>query len=111
MVLVMRGGAAYKKDLPSGTYINTADFKTIRDLASYLRYLDGHDEQYIQYLKRMEEHESVYETYISKHATGKIECLLPLRNIQKIKNILNIWTLHGKVVAVNSLATSYYFAM
>ena len=73
MVLVVRGGAAYKKDLPSGTYINTADFKTIRDLASYLRYLDEHDEQYIQYLKRMEEHESVYETYISKYATGKIE--------------------------------------
>ena len=35
--MVVRGGADYKRLLPHGTYINTADFKSFKRLVKYLK--------------------------------------------------------------------------
>ncbi|OWF44375.1 Glycoprotein 3-alpha-L-fucosyltransferase A [Mizuhopecten yessoensis] len=51
LVPVVRGGALYNKILPNGTYINAADFKSPKDLADHLSYLNDHDEEYLKILR------------------------------------------------------------
>ena len=70
VVPIVRGGGNYANQLPNGTYINTADFKSIEDLAKYLKYLDENDDKYIEYLKRKDEYVSVYEAYKMSDRNG-----------------------------------------
>ena len=37
--------------LPPGSYINALDFKSHKDLADYLRYLDTHEEEYLKFFE------------------------------------------------------------
>ncbi|XP_041376285.1 alpha-(1,3)-fucosyltransferase C-like [Gigantopelta aegis] len=63
LVPVVRGGGNYSRDLPEGTYVNTADFKSVADLAKYLNYLDKNDDKYIEYLRRKDEYEVVFDDF------------------------------------------------
>lgn len=52
IILIVRSGADYTKIVPNGTYINTKDFPTIKDLAGYLLRLNSSEDLYTDYLKR-----------------------------------------------------------
>nr|KAG5699904.1 hypothetical protein BaRGS_018203 [Batillaria attramentaria] len=49
---VVRGGADYKKYFPPGTFINTADFKSPKQLAGYLKKLESDPLAYAAMLER-----------------------------------------------------------
>ena len=48
-VPVVLGGADYRKNAIPNSYIDVLDFKTIKDLADYLKYLDANNEAYNKY--------------------------------------------------------------
>lgn len=65
LVPIVRGGASYSEMLPNGTYINTADFKSPKDLANHLKFLNENDDAYLKILQEKMKY-SVYnmlETY------------------------------------------------
>ena len=45
------GGANYSKLAIPGSYINVMDFKTVKQLAEYLQYLDKNNTAYNEYFK------------------------------------------------------------
>ena len=47
----MLGGANYTKLAIPGSYINVMDFKTVKQLAEYLQYLDKNSTAYNEYFK------------------------------------------------------------
>ena len=51
VVPVVMGGANYTKLAIPGSYINVMDFKTVKDLADYLHYLDKNSTAYNEYFK------------------------------------------------------------
>lgn len=51
IVPIVLGGADYASLAPIHSYINVADFKSPKDLAQYLLYLDKNDEEYLKYLQ------------------------------------------------------------
>ena len=61
LVVVGRGTNQYSKIAPNGTFINTADFMSPKDLADRLKYLDSHDDEYIDMLKEKDKYFTLYE--------------------------------------------------
>ncbi|KAK6964093.1 alpha-(1 3)-fucosyltransferase C, partial [Biomphalaria glabrata] len=51
IVPVVRGGSDYNKYFPNNTFINTADFRSARDLALYLKQLSDDPVAYSKYLE------------------------------------------------------------
>jgi hypothetical protein len=49
MVPVVYGMGSYAELAPPGSFINSRDFKTPKELAQYLLYLDSHTEEYLKY--------------------------------------------------------------
>ncbi|KAI8783693.1 alpha-(1,3)-fucosyltransferase 5 [Biomphalaria glabrata] len=63
MIVIARGHDTYSRLLPSEIFINTANFKSPKELAEMILYLDSHDEDYIAMLKEKDKYVSVYEDY------------------------------------------------
>ncbi|XP_046550781.1 alpha-(1,3)-fucosyltransferase C-like [Haliotis rubra] len=55
VILVARGGVQFLESLPKGTFINTDDFTSVKDLAAYLKRLHNDKTEYINFLKRKDE--------------------------------------------------------
>ena len=55
-VVIVRGGADYRKLLPSDTYINTADFNSFKGLVKYLKHIGSNETLYTGYLKRKDKY-------------------------------------------------------
>ena len=51
IVPIVMGGAKYQKILPQYSYLNVNDFKSPKELADYLLYLDRNDEKYLEYFE------------------------------------------------------------
>jgi len=51
VVVVTRGGGNYSRILSNDSFINTADFKTVKDLAMHLSTVGANEERYIDYLR------------------------------------------------------------
>ena len=51
VVPVVYGGANYSRVTPPKSVINVKDFASPKDLADYLRYLDSHDDAFLEYLQ------------------------------------------------------------
>jgi len=51
VVPVVMGGANYSKLAVPRSYINVVDFKTVKELAEYLHYLDKNSTAYNEYFK------------------------------------------------------------
>lgn len=49
LVPIVLGGAQYDKLAVPGSYINVRNFKTVKDLAEYIKYLDGNTTAYNEY--------------------------------------------------------------
>ena len=56
ILIVVRGGSNYSRILPPGTFVNTADFKSARDLGHFLESLASNKSEYIAYLKRKDQY-------------------------------------------------------
>ena len=61
VITVVRGGSDYKKLIPPYTYIDTADFDNFSKLVEHLKYLGSNEELYIEYLKRKDRYDSIFE--------------------------------------------------
>lgn len=57
VVPIVRGDANYSSAGPPHSYINTKDFKDVKDLASYILFLDKNDTEYIKYFKYKEKYQ------------------------------------------------------
>ena len=44
-------GKGYEDAFPPKSYINVLDFKSVEDLANYLKYLDNNDTAYNEYFQ------------------------------------------------------------
>ena len=56
VVPIVRGDANYSSVGPPRSYIDTKDFKSVKDLADYMLYLHQNDKEYIKYLKYKEQY-------------------------------------------------------
>ncbi|XP_052770758.1 alpha-(1,3)-fucosyltransferase C-like [Mya arenaria] len=59
-ILVTRGGADYRKVIPTQTYINSADFDSPAQLADYLKDLANDRDRYVNLLKEKDKYEAQY---------------------------------------------------
>jgi len=57
MVPIVRGGGDYSQIFPRGSYINTQNFSSVRELVNYLKFLDSNHDEYRKYF----EFRDVYE--------------------------------------------------
>ena len=92
LILVARGtkdGRGYANVAPPETYINTADFKSPKELAERLHYLDTHNEEYIAMLKAKDEYFSVYEDYMlpNNYLEHRYEAVTFCQVCQRLWNI------------------------
>ncbi|XP_055955991.1 alpha-(1,3)-fucosyltransferase C-like [Patella vulgata] len=60
-ILVARGGGNYTKYIPAGTFIDTRDFNSTKDLTDHLHYLSTNHEAYMKILRKKDLYISVYE--------------------------------------------------
>ncbi|XP_045199089.1 alpha-(1,3)-fucosyltransferase fut-5-like [Mercenaria mercenaria] len=79
-IIVVRGGANYKRLLPKNTYINTADFSNISILADYLLTLGNDKERYVEFLRNKDKYVS-----IRWHANRNCEICRRLNNLSKYR--------------------------
>lgn len=86
VILVVRGGADYKKLLPQGTYINTADFKNTSHLTEFLKNTGGDKDLYINYLTRKDKYIAYNEDDFG-HIFALCELCRKLNHIQKYRNM------------------------
>ena len=63
LITVVRGPPTYERHFPRGTYINTDDFSSPRDIALYLDKLGSNEVEYTNMLKKKDN----YETIIGEH--------------------------------------------
>lgn len=64
IIVVARGGGGYFRHLPPDIYINTADFKSPRQLADRLKYLDQHPAEYEAILREKNKYVSAFEDWL-----------------------------------------------
>ncbi|CAG5126285.1 unnamed protein product [Candidula unifasciata] len=70
VIPVVRGGADYDKHFPDFTYINSAHFKTAKDLALHLKHLASDLENYSKYL----EYKDLYTLLADDGIADKMAC-------------------------------------
>ncbi|XP_070204289.1 alpha-(1,3)-fucosyltransferase fut-6-like isoform X2 [Littorina saxatilis] len=71
MIVVARGSNEYERHIPPGTFINTNDFNSTRELAKHLNFLDAHPEEYIKILKKKDEYISLFEDWPIRNHAGQ----------------------------------------
>ena len=59
---VVLGGANYSSIAPPKSYVDVMDFSSVRNLAEYLRYLDGNDTAYCEYFSWKSDYVVEFET-------------------------------------------------
>ncbi|XP_052778950.1 alpha-(1,3)-fucosyltransferase C-like [Mya arenaria] len=102
LITVVRGASNYGKYLPQGSYINTADFKSVKELAVFMKRLSLNEEEYISYLKKKDRYEVFEREYTYRDAVCNI--CHKLNNLDKYrKSYGNIEEWLGKCFAVNDL--------
>ncbi|KAH9505132.1 hypothetical protein Btru_059645 [Bulinus truncatus] len=63
MIIITRGYNTYSRLVPSEIFLNTANFKSPKELADKIIYLDSHDQEYIQMLKEKDKYFAIFEDY------------------------------------------------
>ncbi|KAH3850598.1 hypothetical protein DPMN_093020 [Dreissena polymorpha] len=59
-ITVVRGGADYKRLIPTNTYVDAADFPQAKQLAEYLKTLAIDEERYVSLLKEKDKYEGIF---------------------------------------------------
>ncbi|KAH9491734.1 hypothetical protein Btru_045680 [Bulinus truncatus] len=63
MIVIARGYNTYSRLVPSEIFLNTANFKSPKELADKIIYLDSDDQEYIQMLKEKDKYFTIFEDY------------------------------------------------
>ncbi|KAH9487501.1 hypothetical protein Btru_075737 [Bulinus truncatus] len=63
MIVIARGYNKYSRLAPSEIFLNTANFKSPKELADKILYLNSHDQEYIQMLKEKDKYFAIFEDY------------------------------------------------
>ncbi|KAH3816916.1 hypothetical protein DPMN_118441 [Dreissena polymorpha] len=79
IIPVVRGGADYTKYVPNGTYIDTQDFRSPKELVDYLIQLASDEKMYTEILRRKDR----YQLYAGWQLFGECVC----RICQKLNDI------------------------
>ncbi|ELU02470.1 hypothetical protein CAPTEDRAFT_25043, partial [Capitella teleta] len=61
---VVMGAVDYSNIMPPGTFIDVRDYRDPKDLASYLKYLDKHDEIYDRMLNKKRALKPIFKDYL-----------------------------------------------
>lgn len=86
------GGANYTKLAIPGSYINVLDFKTVKDLADYLHYLDKNSTAYNQYFMWRQK----YRELRMPHFCSFCEVLSSGLTPKGFSSLTNFWETQGK---------------
>ncbi|CAG5131258.1 unnamed protein product [Candidula unifasciata] len=86
VIPVVRGGADYDKHFPNFTYVNSAHFKTAKDLALHLKHLASDLETYSKYL----EYKDLYSLVPFMTAACKICTFLHTHRLPKPSQTYNL---------------------
>ncbi|XP_052244234.1 alpha-(1,3)-fucosyltransferase fut-6-like [Dreissena polymorpha] len=79
IIPVVRGGADYTKYVPNGTYIDTQDFRSPKELVDYLMQMASDEKMYTEILRRKDR----YQLYAGSQLFGECVC----RICQKLNDI------------------------
>ena len=91
VIPIVLGGANYTKLAIPGSYINVLDFKTVKDLADYLHYLDKNSTAYNEYFKWRQQYRKI------KFADFCSFCeVLTSETPKGHKNLTEFWETQGK---------------
>jgi alpha-1,3-fucosyltransferase len=92
LITILRGKTNYTKYLPKGSYINTDDFKTIRDLAIFLKDLASNESRYTEYLKNKDRFQVYERDFMYRNSLCSIcEKLNNLDKYRKSYNNVATW--------------------
>ena len=105
LITIVRGRGDYNKYLPKGSFINTADFSSIKGLAKFLHELGSNEEEYIKYLKIKDKYKVYERDFMYRDAACNIcEKLNNLDKHRKTYDDINKWL--GLCYAANDLKES-----
>ena len=92
LVPVVLGGAHYSPELViPGSFINAADFDSVKDLADYLKYLDKNDTAYNQYFQWKTKYKVVkYNFWLCQLCKALHDPTKPAKIYHKISEFLGI---------------------
>ncbi|KAK6175142.1 hypothetical protein SNE40_013664 [Patella caerulea] len=62
-IQIVRARINYSEIAPQGTFVDTADFKSVEQLGNYLKSLAQDEVKYTDYLKRKDAYASIFEEY------------------------------------------------
>ncbi|XP_060085694.1 glycoprotein 3-alpha-L-fucosyltransferase A-like [Ylistrum balloti] len=105
LIPVVRGAASYTEILPNGTYINTADFKTPKDLANYLNYLNDNDDAYLKILRE----KLKYDVYDMVEVYHQSLCRIcekiqnPMERVRTNRTDVSSWIRDNTCTTVNGI--------
>ncbi|XP_053383384.1 alpha-(1,3)-fucosyltransferase fut-5-like [Mercenaria mercenaria] len=105
LITIVRGKGDYNKYLPEGSFINTADFPSVKALAKFMHKLGSNKEEYIKYLKVKDRYKVYERDFMYRDAACSV--CEKLNNLEKnrktYKNVSN-WL--GSCYAVNDVKES-----
>lgn len=84
VVPVVLGSASYSNILPPGTYIDVRNFSSPGELASYLAYLDHHDEIYNEFIERRTFDTCYYRTEHAQYHCALCQHLHYYRGVSEV---------------------------
>ena len=82
-ILVVRGGADYKKLFPKHTFIDTADYKGFKSLVDYLKLVGNNETLYTTYLRNKARYTSTHWKDNNQHYCALCNKLNHVGNYQK----------------------------
>ncbi|XP_052271981.1 alpha-(1,3)-fucosyltransferase fut-1-like [Dreissena polymorpha] len=71
LITVVRGSMGYAKYLPQETFVNAADFRSVKELGEFLNRLSNNEDEYIEYLRRKDSYEVYEREYVFRDAMCK----------------------------------------
>lgn len=72
IITVVRGHIDYSRYLPEGSYINAADFTSVKQLTDFMERLGDNEEEYIKYLRQKDKYEVKERDYMFRDALCSI---------------------------------------
>ncbi|XP_052263188.1 3-galactosyl-N-acetylglucosaminide 4-alpha-L-fucosyltransferase FUT3-like [Dreissena polymorpha] len=102
LITVVRGSMGYAKYLPQETFVNAADFRSVKELGEFLNRLSNNEDEYIEYLRRKDSYEVYEREYVFRDAMCNI--CDKINNLEKYRKVYkNIIEWLGNCYSANDL--------
>ena len=99
VIPIVMGGANYTKLAIPGSYINVMDFKTMKDLADYLHYLDRNNTAFNEYFKWRQK----YQTMPIPFYCSFCEAVSSNTRLKPTKDLTDYWITQGRCGEKNQI--------